>query len=177
MTKRFSFTATLVLLLCAAVTAQTTNDPVNLLLSNLPAGRDPQRYKGYVEPQFKAVVQRSFYLTMRDGVKIAVQLVLPKDLPADKKIPAIMTMTRYWRAQQDGQPNRFFLRTVMRLSLLTHAAPVLLLEFGRRRSVRTKPGTTAKSSTGSCRSRGPTERLARSATPTTATPRFGLLPR
>jgi putative CocE/NonD family hydrolase len=108
MPKRSSFVVTLVLFLCAAVTAQTTNDQVNLLLSTLPAGRDPQRYKGYVEPHFKAVVQRSFYLTMRDGVKIAVQLVLPKDLPADKKIPAIMTMTRYWRAQQDGQPNLFF---------------------------------------------------------------------
>lgn len=108
MARRISFTATLVLLLCSAVAAQTANDQVNLLLSTLPAGRDPQRYKGYVEPQFKAVVQRSFYLTMRDGVKIAVQLVLPKDLPADKKIPAIMTMTRYWRARQDGQPNAFF---------------------------------------------------------------------
>ena len=108
MARRTSFLITLVLLLCAAVPAQTANDPVNLLLSTLPAGRDPQRYKGYVEPQFKAVVQRSFYLTMRDGVKIAVQLVLPQDLPADKKIPAIMTMTRYWRARQDSQPNAFF---------------------------------------------------------------------
>lgn len=107
MLRRISFTATLVLLLCVAVPAQTTNDQVNLLLSTLPAGRDPQRYKGYVEPQYKAVVQRSFYLTMRDGVKIAVQLVLPKDLPADKKIPAIMTMTRYWRAKQGGDPNAF----------------------------------------------------------------------
>lgn len=108
MARRTSFLITLVLLLCAAVAAQTANEPVNLLLSTLPAGRDPQRYKGYVEPPFKAVVQRSFYLTMRDGVKIAVQLVLPKDLPADKKIPAIMTMTRYRRARQDGQPNAFF---------------------------------------------------------------------
>ena len=106
--RRTSFTTTLVLLLCTTVAAQTANDPVNLLLSTLPAGRDPQRYKGYVEPQFKEVVQRSFYLTMRDGVKIAVQLVLPKELPADRKIPAIMTMTRYWRARQDGQPNAFF---------------------------------------------------------------------
>jgi len=108
MPRRIRFTATLVLLFCGAIAAQTANDQVNLLLSTLPAGRDPQRYKGYVEPQFKAVVQRSFYLTMRDGVKIAVRLVLPKDRPADQTIPAIMTMTRYWRARQDGQPNAFF---------------------------------------------------------------------
>ena len=99
--------ATLVLILssCGFRAGQMRS---NLLLSTLPAGRDPQRYKGYVEPQFKAFTQRSFYLTMRDGVKIAVQLVLPKDLPADQKIPAVLVMTRYWRARQgDGQPNSF----------------------------------------------------------------------
>jgi len=105
MAKRIARVALLVLALCACVAAQS-ND-VNLLLSTLPAGKDPQRYKGYVPPQFKGVTQRSFYLTMRDGVKIAVTLVLPKDLPADQKIPAIMNMTRYWRAQQGGEPNAF----------------------------------------------------------------------
>ena len=44
---------------------------------------------------------------MRDGVKIAVTVVLPKDLPADKKIPALLTMTRYWRGRQGGEPNAF----------------------------------------------------------------------
>ena len=108
MTRKLGFTATLIFFLCATAIAQTTaNNEVNLLLSNLPPGRDPQRYKGYVEPQFKAVVQKSFYLTMRDGVKIAVQLVLPQELPADKKIPAILSMTRYWRAKQGDQPNAF----------------------------------------------------------------------
>ncbi len=96
------------IILLVSAHAQTTNqDQINLLLSSLPAGKDPQRYKGYVEPQFKEFVQRSFYLTMRDGVKIAVSLMLPKDLPADQKLPAIMTMTRYWRGREGGQPNTF----------------------------------------------------------------------
>ena len=98
--------AALLLILSSCVVAQT-ND-VNLLLSTQPAGRDPQRYKGYVGPQYKAATQRSFYLTMRDGVKIAVQLVLPKDLPANQKIPAILSLTRYWRARAGGEPNLFF---------------------------------------------------------------------
>ena len=98
---------TILLLICCTVVLAQSND-VNLLLSTMPAGKDPQRYKGYVEPQFKAATQRSFYLTMRDGVKIAVLLVLPKDLPADQKIPAIMSMTRYWRARQEAQPGVFF---------------------------------------------------------------------
>ena len=108
MTRRISFAAMLVLFVWATVGAQSGNEQVNLMLTTLPQGRDPQRYKGYVEPQFKELVQRSFYLPMRDGVKIAVQLVLPKDLPADKKIPAIMTMTRYWRAKQEDSPNPFY---------------------------------------------------------------------
>ena len=84
----------------------TTSDP-NLLLTTLPAGQNPQRYKGYVEPQFKAFAPRNFYLPMRDGVKIAVQVVLPKDLPADQKLPAVMVMTRYWRARQNDGPGTF----------------------------------------------------------------------
>jgi putative CocE/NonD family hydrolase len=44
---------------------------------------------------------------MRDGVKIAVMLVLPKDLRATEKVPAILSMTRYWRTPQDAQPGAF----------------------------------------------------------------------
>ena len=51
MPKRLSFAATLLLFLCTTVAAQNAND-VNLLLSTMPPGRDPQRYKGYVEPPF-----------------------------------------------------------------------------------------------------------------------------
>ena len=95
MKNKITRVALLLIVLCTSTFAQSTD--VNLLLSTLPAGKDPQRYKGYVEPQFKAVTQRSLYLTMRDGVKIAITVVLPKDLPTDQKIPTIMNMTRYWR--------------------------------------------------------------------------------
>ena len=97
----------IVLVICCGWVLAQTND-VNLLLSTLPAGKDPQRYHGYVEPQFKGATQRNVYLAMRDGVKIAVQVVLPKDLPSTQKIPTIMVMTRYWRARQDGEPNPFW---------------------------------------------------------------------
>jgi uncharacterized protein len=85
-------------------TAQT----VNLMLSTMPAGKDPQRYKGYVEPKYKELERRSIYLTMRDGVKIAVDVVLPKPLAGDEKLPAVMSMTRYWRSYQDNQPATWF---------------------------------------------------------------------
>src|SRR5947207_11520357 len=80
--------------------AQTPDRPINLMLSTLPPGQDPQRYNGYVEPKYKELTERSIYVTMRDGVKIAITVVLPKGLPANERIPALMHMTRYWRAQQ-----------------------------------------------------------------------------
>jgi uncharacterized protein len=87
---------------------QTTDRPVNLMLSSMPAGKDPQRYPGYVEPKYKELEQRSLYLTMRDGVKIAIDVVLPKPLAARDKLPAIMHMTRYWRSNQGDKPAPFF---------------------------------------------------------------------
>ncbi len=40
----------------------------------------------------------SQYLTMRDGVKIAVDLYLPDDLQPGEQIPTMIHQTRYWRA-------------------------------------------------------------------------------
>ena len=88
--------------------AQSSEASVNLMLSTLPAGQDPQRYPGYIQPKYKEFDQRSLYLTMRDGVKIAIDLVLPKNLPAGEKLPTIMNMTRYWRSHQGDKPAPFF---------------------------------------------------------------------
>jgi hypothetical protein len=40
----------------------------------------------------------SRYLTMRDGVKIAIDLYLPKQHQESKEFPAILHQTRYWRS-------------------------------------------------------------------------------
>ncbi|HYW71588.1 MAG TPA: CocE/NonD family hydrolase [Pyrinomonadaceae bacterium] len=88
--------------------AQPEKKQVNLMLSTLPAGKDPQRYQGYIAPKYQAVDQHSLYLTMRDGIKIAIEVILPKPLGPGEHIPAIMNMTRYWRINQDGKPQTFF---------------------------------------------------------------------
>jgi predicted acyl esterase len=81
MIRKLGVTLALTALLSAGpVSAQK----VNLMLSTMPAGKDPQRYQGYVEPKYKEFDQRSIYLTMRDGVRIAIDIVLPKPLPADE---------------------------------------------------------------------------------------------
>jgi putative CocE/NonD family hydrolase len=106
---RFSLAAILIIsALAVSVVSQTNIEQVNLMLTTQPAGQDPQRYKGYVEPKYKEFEQRALYVTMRDGVKIAIDVVLPKGLAAGEKLPTVMNMTRYWRSRQGGQPGTWF---------------------------------------------------------------------
>ena len=62
--------------------------------------RSARRYK---------IKTTSFYLTMRDGVKIAVDLHLPKNLPAGTKLPTIFRATRYVRSVELRWPISIFL--------------------------------------------------------------------
>lgn len=61
-------------------------------------------------PQRSEVSLQAIHIPMRDGVKIAADIILPKDLPAGKKLPTILLATRYWRAIE-GAPagNRFWI--------------------------------------------------------------------
>jgi len=106
----FILSTAVLALYAPAVSSIATSEEqrVNLMLSTLPAGKDPQRYKGYIPPKYPDVVERSLYVTMRDGVRVAIAVVLPKPLANDERIPTIMNMTRYWRAYQDDKPQAFF---------------------------------------------------------------------
>jgi len=55
------------------------------------------------------MVYSSHYLTMRDGVKIAVDLYLPEGLRQGEKIPSILHQTRYFRSIELRWPLRLFL--------------------------------------------------------------------
>lgn len=55
----------------------------------------------------------SAYITVRDGVKIAATVCLPKDLPRDTKLPAVLTQTRYWRAMELRIPFRWILDSMV----------------------------------------------------------------
>jgi len=46
---------------------------------------------------------------MRDGIRLAVDLYLPRGLNPETKIPALFAATRYWRAQQLNAPFSWFL--------------------------------------------------------------------
>ena len=57
-------------------------------------------------PTFPDNSTESFYLTMRDGVRIAVDLHLPQPLWFGAEVPTIVSMTRYWRSEEAGE-NRY----------------------------------------------------------------------
>ncbi|MFS0896219.1 CocE/NonD family hydrolase [Mycolicibacterium litorale] len=52
---------------------------------------------------------RSFYLTMRDGVRIAVSVYLPADADDGERRPTILHQTRYYRSMELRQPLRMIL--------------------------------------------------------------------
>ncbi|RJP23078.1 MAG: CocE/NonD family hydrolase [Candidatus Abyssobacteria bacterium SURF_5] len=58
----------------------------------------PGKYAGYSTRQYKGISEWSFYLTMRDGVRIAVDLYLPDGLEEGTKLPTILFQTRYVRS-------------------------------------------------------------------------------
>ena len=60
-------------------------------------------------PQYKGAITQSLYIPMRDGVRLAIDLSLPRDLAPETKIPALFAATRYWRAQQLKAPFSWFL--------------------------------------------------------------------
>jgi len=60
-------------------------------------------------PKYRGMTTQSFYLTMRDGVKLAVDVVLPKGLASDARLPALLSQTRYWRAMELRAPFSWFL--------------------------------------------------------------------
>lgn len=49
----------------------------------------------------------STYITVRDGVKIAATICLPKGLGPGEKIPTLLFQTRYWRAMELRIPFRW----------------------------------------------------------------------
>lgn len=61
-----------------------------------------------VPAEFTDVQDWSLYVAMKDGTKIALDVVLPKELPPGRKIPTIMRITRYGRMPVDGSIPQVF---------------------------------------------------------------------
>ncbi|MFM1877110.1 MAG: hypothetical protein RL266_2847, partial [Bacteroidota bacterium] len=49
------------------------------------------------EMEYKGHRKTSYYVAMDDGIKLAVNVYLPRGLKKGEKIPAVLFQTRYWR--------------------------------------------------------------------------------
>jgi uncharacterized protein len=65
-------------------------------------------YDAEANAKYKGMVLKTFYLTMRDSINLAVDLYLPKGLKEGEKIPCIVHQTRYWRRPQVKFPFSIF---------------------------------------------------------------------
>jgi uncharacterized protein len=73
-------------------------------------GFTPALSKESAPARLATVRPTSFHLTMRDGVRIAVDLTLPQDLRPGDKIPALVRQTRYYRSFDLGWRLQFLTR-------------------------------------------------------------------
>ncbi len=55
-----------------------------------------------VAPEFSAVRSSSVYVPMKDGTRIAVEVVLPQPLPPGRTLPALLKIAQFGRAPVDG---------------------------------------------------------------------------
>ena len=69
-------------------------------------------YNGYCVPQYKGFDYSSLYLTMRDSVKLAVDVFLPKKLK-DTQVPTIIYLTRYVRSLRAKIPFKWLKHPVL----------------------------------------------------------------
>lgn len=60
-------------------------------------------------PQYKGSTTKSYYVSMRDGVRLAIDVILPRNMTREEKIPALFALTRYWRAQEVRKPFAWFI--------------------------------------------------------------------
>jgi putative CocE/NonD family hydrolase len=85
-----------------------------LALTGPAVAADPDPFRARdVAPEFAGVRASSRYVPMKDGVRIAVDVLLPRDLPAGKKVPALFRISRFGRAATDGSvsaEDRFWVR-------------------------------------------------------------------
>ena len=74
-------------------------------------------------PEFNGRINQSYYVPMRDGTQLAVDVLLPGNLPAGLRIPAILIYTRYWRLMDIRAPIRPFFKPEQMSSRLSKLVP------------------------------------------------------
>jgi putative CocE/NonD family hydrolase len=95
--RMIGLTCSLLLMTTAVSMAQSSGDIAHLLPAAL------QSCSGALSPGDVEVERRSLYVPASDGVRLAVDVFLPKKLAAGAKLPTLYAATRYWRGEM-GAP-------------------------------------------------------------------------
>ncbi len=66
------------------------------------------------------------YITMRDGTRIAIDIWRPLDVVAERKLPTVMKMTRYWRGFEQTNYNPQFDGEAQEAAIYNNAGYVLV---------------------------------------------------
>jgi putative CocE/NonD family hydrolase len=93
---------------CSQLNAQTDLKNYKKNVATDQAAGSLKAYDTKTNAKYKGMVLKSFYLTMRDSTKLAVDLYLPKGLKKEDKIPCLVHQTRYWRRPQVRFPFNVF---------------------------------------------------------------------
>lgn len=64
----------------------------------------------FIKSKFRGYITHSRYIQMRDGVKVAMDIHLPKELPKSELIPSVLIQTRYWRSFRFRIPVKWFMK-------------------------------------------------------------------
>lgn len=88
-------------LICIGSTLAQHNSPSDI--NNLI----PRPYEYKTDEPYDGLTVQTGYITMRDGVKLAYDLYLPKGWKGEQ-LPALLHQTRYWRAPDLRWPFRLF---------------------------------------------------------------------
>lgn len=111
---------------------------VCFIVSGTALGQEQERissfgkYQGYSQEKYDSWVRFSQYLTMRDGTKIAIDIIRPAvdGKPVEEPLPVIWTHTRYRRASRDDEgivhsaAESFYLQPLLKHGYITAAADV-----------------------------------------------------
>lgn len=94
---------------CVSLTGCTTTPPV--AFDPRPPVQDAATVAPtvYAEPPiYSGIVRESHYVRMRDGVRIAVDVLRPKNSPKGQRLPTVLQQTRYWRTPDISFPFNLF---------------------------------------------------------------------
>ncbi|MGH8597793.1 MAG: CocE/NonD family hydrolase [Gammaproteobacteria bacterium] len=95
---RWILASTVALVFCQSFFAQVAPTTAPAVAPDAAWWINDDKSGGISAPGYESVTRSSRYITMRDGVRLAVDIYLPQRLESTTRLPAILEQTRYHRS-------------------------------------------------------------------------------